>query len=320
MGVPWLPPELANGPFSVAQARDSGMPRWRVRDPALHSPTRAVRVAEPPRTPELRARAFAVGLPDDVVFSHVTACQLWGLDLPSHLDAAMDLDVMRSSERSQIRRRGCRGHRGSQVRATTVVRGLRVTGLADTWVDLGELLGGGVELDDLVVIGDQVATRLAGRPDAGSSTAPADRGRDDLASALARRCRPRGKVVLTEALDLVRAPVRSPMETRARLMFGRAGFPEPAVNRAIFHRGGGWLLEGDLVWEAQRVIGEYQGSDHASIRRRSHDASRQALAQDEGWRLLEIYAEDVYRPARRVTCLRRFADALGLDPSQLDLR
>jgi len=102
-------------------------------------------------------------------------------------------------------------------------------------------------------------------------------------------------------------------------MFVRAGFPEPAVNRNVFHRDGGWLLEGDLVWESQRVIGEYQGSDHGSIRRRSHDASRSALAQDEDWRVLEIFAEDVYRPARRIDCLRRFAGALDLDPRTLDI-
>jgi hypothetical protein len=103
-------------------------------------------------------------------------------------------------------------------------------------------------------------------------------------------------------------------------MFQRAGFPDPAVNRAVLHRDGGWLLEGDLVWEERRVIGEYQGSDHGSIRRRSHDASRHALAGDEGWRLLEIFAEDVYRPARRIDCLRRFAAALELDPSHLQIR
>ena len=320
MGAPWLPSELADRPFSVAAARDSSLPRWRVRDPALHIPTRAVRVAERPSTPEQRARAFAVALPDDVAFSHVTACQLWGLDLPRQLEATSELDVMRRTTHSQIRRRGCRGHRGLEVRTTTELRGLRVTGLADTWVDLGELVGEEVGLEDLVVIGDQVATRLAGRPEPGSSAPPPDRGHHHLEVALARRCRPRGKAVLGQALQLVRAPVRSPMETRTRLMFGRAGFPEPAVNRPVFHRDGQWLLEGDFVWEAERVIGEYQGRDHASIRRRSHDASRQALAQDDGWRLLEIYAEDVYRPARRVDCLRRFAAALGLDPAGLNIR
>ncbi len=103
-------------------------------------------------------------------------------------------------------------------------------------------------------------------------------------------------------------------------MFVRAGFPEPAVNREVFHRDGSWMLEGDLVWESRRVVGEYQGRDHGSIRRRSYDSARSSLAADEGWRVLEIYAEDVYRPARRVACLTRFAKALDLDPATLFLR
>ena len=123
--------------------------------------------------------------------------------------------------------------------------------------------------------------------------------------------------MLAAALDLVRAPVRSPMETRARLMFVRAGFPEPEVNGIVLDGDGFWMLEGDLVWREQRVVGEYQGRDHASIRRRSYDSSRNALAADHDWRVLEIYADDVFRPPRRVACLQRFARALGLDPDGL---
>ena len=78
-------------------------------------------------------------------------------------------------------------------------------------------------------------------------------------------------------------------------MFHRAGFPEPELNAVVRDAHGGWLLEGDLVWRKQRVIGEYQGSDHASIRRRSADSSRATGAEAEGYRVLEIYAEDVYR-------------------------
>jgi hypothetical protein len=37
------------------------------------------------------------------------------------------------------------------------------------------------------------------------------------------------------------------METRARLVFHRAGFPEPEVNGAIHASHSGWLAEGDLV-------------------------------------------------------------------------
>ncbi len=85
----------------------------------------------------------------------------------------------------------------------------------------------------------------------------------------------------------------------------------------MFDRHGGWLLEGDLVWHRQRVVGEYQGLDHASIRRRSADASRATSAEAEDYRILEIYSEDVFRGGRRRACLTRFARALHLDPADL---
>ncbi|WP_460938478.1 hypothetical protein [Phycicoccus ginsengisoli] len=189
-----------------------------------------------------------------------------------------------------------------------------MTSLPDTWVDLGELAEPGMSLDDLVIVADAVATRLAGPPGPGEADDDLrGRGRAELERVLASRTRPRGKRLLTEALDLARAPVRSPMETRARLMFLRAGFPEPEVNGVVLDGDGFWMLEGDLVWREQRVVGEYQGRDHASIRRRSYDSTRTALAADHDWRVLEIYADDVFRPPRRVACLQRFARALGLD-------
>jgi hypothetical protein len=266
-------------------------------------------------------RSFQVALPDDCVFSHVTAAQLWQLPLPESLSQDRTVDAMRASERGRVRRTGCRGHRGLELRRVATAQGLPVTSLADTWVDLGEATVRGLSLDDLVVLGDAVATRLDGRP--GPDEVDQDRrgrGRDDLAQVLASRTRPRGKGMLSEALDLVRSPVRSPMESRARLMFVRAGFPEPEVNVAVLDSDGFWMLEGDLVWRDQRVIGEYQGRDHASIRRRSYDATRVALAADHGWRVLEIYAEDVFRPPRRIACLTRFAHALALDLLGLSIR
>jgi hypothetical protein len=151
MQIPWLPPELTGVPFGVADARDSGMPRWRLRDRALHVPTRSVRSVGVPSTPVERAAAFRVALPDDAVFSHVTACQLWRVSLPRQLEAQRDLDVMRATSRAQVRRSGCIGHRGLELRETATASGLRVTGLADTWVDLGEVAARGLTLDDLVV-------------------------------------------------------------------------------------------------------------------------------------------------------------------------
>ena len=230
---------------------------------------------------------------------------------------------MRDSTRPRVRRSGCIGHKGLERRAVVEVDGLRVVELADTWVDLGEVAGRGIRLDDLVVAGDVVARRLDAGPDRGSTGRSLDGGRlpdhgqGALRMALEARVRPRGKALLAEALPLVRAGSRSPMETRARLMFHRAGFPEPELNADVRDAHGGWLLEGDLVWRQQRVIGEYQGSDHGSIKRRSADASRATSAEQHGYRVIEIFAEDVFGGGRRRACLTRFARAMHLDLATL---
>jgi len=251
-----------------------------------------------------RAAAFALALPDDVAFSHATAAVVLGIPLPERFEKSTVLDVMRDSRRTPIRRKLCAGHRGLESREVVEVSALRVVAAADTWCDLGDLVGRGLTIDDLVVAGDEVLNRLG--PDVAA-----------LPDVLARRGRPRGLKCLERAISLSRPGVRSPMESRARLMFVHAGFPEPEVNADVFDSQGGWLLEGDLVWRKHRVIGEYQGADHGSIRRRSADASRLTSAEAEGYRILEIYAEDVYRGGRRRACLTRFARELGLDVADL---
>ena len=308
MSGPVLPEPWRDRPFTVGQLRDAGLPRSRVRHPGLHLPTRSVRSVQPVETLAQRAGAFALALPDDVAFSHATAAVLLGIPLPERFAKGEVLDVMRESCRTPIRRKLCVGHRGLESRVVEQVSGLRVVAEPDTWCDLGELVGRGLTVDDLVVAGDHVINHRR-------------RQHPTLAQVLAQRCRPRGAASLEEAVALVRPGVRSPMESRARLMFVRAGFPEPEVNAAVLDAHGGWLLEGDLVWRqdgrVRGVIGEYQGSDHASIKRRSADSSRVTTAEREGYRVLEIYAEDVYLGARRRACLDRFARALSIDPSSL---
>ncbi|HZB66524.1 MAG TPA: hypothetical protein VE503_03815, partial [Ornithinibacter sp.] len=303
--------------------RDAGVRPTDLRAAGLHIPTRAVRCRDEPDCLRARVAAFSRALPADVAFSHVTAARLLDLPLPRQLvDDGADLHVMRDSARTRVRRSGCVGHRGLERRAVVEVDGVRVVEPADTWVDLGEVAGRGIRLDDLVVAGDVVARRLVAGPHTGSIGRSLDgrlpdHGQGALRVALDARVRPRGKALLAEALPLVRAGSRSPMETRARLMFHRAGFPEPELNADVRDAHGGWLLEGDLVWRQQRVIGEYQGSHHASIKRRSADASRATSAEDHGYRVIEIFAEDVFGGARRRRCLTRFAQAMHLDLATL---
>jgi hypothetical protein len=210
MPLEWLPPELCAEPFTIDGARETGVPDWRLRDAALHLPTRSVRSAVPVDDVLARARAFRAALPDDVVFSHVTACQLWGLTLPDGVEGEAELDVLRETRRNRIRRTGCSGHRGLESRARATRHGLPLTGLVDTWVDLGEVLDRGLRPDDLVVVGDEVATRLAGPPEPASGRPDWSIGPSLLKQALSRRVRPRGGAALEAALGLVRAPCDRP--------------------------------------------------------------------------------------------------------------
>ena len=301
---PELPEALRRGPFSVSELRTKGLPASRLRHEHLVRPTRSVRSTSEPAGTVERAAAFAVALPADCAFSHVTAAVLLGLPLPPALEGQLDLDVMRETSRPRIRRSGCLGHRGLEGREVLRVRGVRAVAPADTWVDLGEVLHRGLGVEDLVVVGDVVANRYADGPAA-------------LFEALDRRTRARGAEELRRAGRLVRAGVRSPQESRARLMLVRAGFPEPEVNADVHDAAGGWLLEGDLVWRRQRVIGEYQGEDHASRRQGSSDAHRAGLAHAAGWTVVELFAEDLSRPPRRRVTLLRLARELMIDPTSL---
>jgi hypothetical protein len=315
IGMPRRLPELPTGPLSLDACRELGLVDHQWRSPQLRRLTQTVRALHEPRDLVERARAFAVALPDDVAFSHATAARLWNLPLPRALENSDTLHVIRPSGRPSIQRKGCAPHSGAEWRTLDFHHGVRLTSPADTWLDLAQLDDRTMGRDDLVVVGDAVVRRRPTTDDVNAPTA----GVATLADALDARARLRRRAVLREALGLVRVGVRSPMETRARLVFHDAGFPEPEVNAVVTTAGGEWLAEGDLVWREQRVVGEYQGVDHGSIKRRSADADRAGLVGEHGWTMLEIYSEDVYVSARRTRMLQRFARPLGLVEAALRL-
>ena len=227
------------------------------------------------------------------------------------------MHVVGPVEESRVRREGLVGHRMLHQRGITDVNGLRVVDLADTWVDLGELVGRGkpVGLDDLMVIGDACAARL-------QTVRP-------LRRALAKRVRPRGKVTLLEALEYIRVRSWSPRETMCRLMFVRVGLPEPLPNEPIY---ASWDPErllgyGDLVWRIElpsgrviKVIGEYQGEEfHSGDEQRRHDDARTELFGRDGWLVLEIWNADVCTTEARQETVRRFARELEIDVETLNL-
>jgi hypothetical protein len=197
------------------------------------------------------------------------------------------------------------------------VDGMQVVCPADTWVDMGELVGRGrpVGLDDLIVLGDACATRLGAV--------------EPLRVALGRRTRPRGKRTLQEALGLIRFGSASPMESVVRVMFVRAGLPEPLLNEPVHASdGSGRLLGfGDLVWKIHRpgkkpvkVIGEYQGEEfHASDEQREHDKHRRRGFERDGWTVQEIWKSDVSDDQARRSLVERMAWSLRVPADELRL-
>lgn len=300
-----LPPH----PFLSSSMRLAGIPQRLLDSPLLFRPHRGVRALRPPESLVERASGLAPVLPDGSAFSHITAAMLHGLPLSFAMEQDERLHVTRPLDGRRMRRPGVVAHRALHPRALTCVEGLVVVDLADTWADLGELVGRGkpVGLDDLIVVGDAIATRLG-------STAP-------LRAAVMARVRPRGKVTLLEALEEIRVGSASPRETLARLVLVRCGLPEPALNAPVLDAGGRLLGFADLLWEEQRLAGEYQGKAfHDEPDQRVRDARRaHRFKRGAGLSMEEIWNEDMKDSEARRACVLRFAAALGVAESSLDL-
>src|SRR5690606_9120072 len=120
-------PSAALGPaFRVAEAPASAHTDWSTRSVRMSMPTRGVRTTDPILDTPAAVGAFARALPTDVVFSHTTAAQLWGLWLPRRLQPERALHVMRPTDRAPIERLGCVSHRGLERREIVERGGVRV--------------------------------------------------------------------------------------------------------------------------------------------------------------------------------------------------
>ncbi|HET7800686.1 MAG TPA: hypothetical protein VFL38_09710 [Humibacillus xanthopallidus] len=264
-----------------------------------------------------QCRVALTVLPAGCAFSHLTAARLLRLPTSYAMDEDTRIHVIRAITSNRVRLPGFCGHRALHRREVVDVEGLPVVGAADTWVDLGELVGRGkcVGLDDLIVVGDACATLLGAR--------------EPMVLACLRRVRPRGKRTLLEAYEEIRVGSASAGETVARLMLVRAGLPEPLLNEPIFATWDPDLLlgVGDLVWiitledgRVIRLVGEYQGEAfHSSDVQRARDERRGHRLGDDGWAMEEIWKGDVGADAARRETVERFASALEFPPDRLRL-
>ena len=280
--LPDLPEELRDRPFTLSEARRLRVSQARLEARDLLRPTWGVRAHHRAGTVEELAQTVSLAVTGDFAFSHLTAARLWRLPLPEPWHPDEVLHVMRAG--TPLRRAGVVGHRGLGTRSHETLRGLPVTSAVDTWADLAAVPGFGVE--DLVIAGDAFATRD-----------PALLERMVEASRATGRRGRRGRRTLREAGRLVRSGSGSPMESRARLHFGRAGLPEPELNAEVFGEDGNFVARADFLWRDARVIVEYEGDHHRTDRRQwQSDIQRTRLLESLGWRVLRITGADLRGP------------------------
>lgn len=292
-----LPPEFTRGAFTVASALRAGIPENRLRRRDLVSPFHGVRAqtsgsdsATPSmmnatsgpdiwaKTRELaltRAASFQTRMRQGVVFSHTTAAHVHGFYLPSRLATDLRVHVATTEESKRPRTRGVKHHLIPEGRVNvTKIGSLLTTAPLDTWCMLAKLL----TVDEIIVIGDQLVRRQ--QPFATM---------DDLHRAVRRHTGRHGVKKLRAAMPSIRARTDSPKETEVRLLLMRAGLPEPSINVPILDRAGNHIRLGDLVYENERVLIEYDGGQHRSDDVQFHkDIDHLERAMESGWRVIKV--------------------------------
>ena len=202
-------------------------------------------------------------------------------------------------------RRGLRLHRRStHPDDITIVHGIPCWGATRTLVELARL-----PLPELLVVQIIDGALLDRRTTKEALLACADRfaGERNIAIARRRICRSRAKV-------------RSPQETRLRLILEDAGIDVDVALEIREPRTGELIAEGDLGIRRLLLWGEYDGfEEHTSKSQFGSDRARDRWLFRRGWEPMRYSDRDLRDPASTVAEWRRaIADApariAGLDP------
>ena len=275
-----LPDDLSEDPFHLTQGINAGFTEKQLRARRFERPFAGVRTLEQLATVEQLALAYQPKMHPAAFFTHTTAAVLYGIWLPEALKAEQVLHVSVVPPARAPRDRHVKGHHLIERPGLVRTRdGMRIASPLETWCQLATVLG----LLDLIVAGEWLLAK--GRP-----------GRVPLhllVAAVETGDRPR-QSLLERALPALREGVRSPWETRLRLLLVGAGLPEPEINGAIRTEEGRFVAECDLVYRAARIVVEYEGAQHfADVKVARKDITRYERLQDLGWRVIRVTVDDL---------------------------
>lgn len=248
-----------------------------------------------------RARSYLLIAATDAFFCGKTAAAILGLPVPLTCG-----DVLHVGRPAPARAPRVAGVRGTQVRqgraAIGVFRGFPVTSPASTWAMLGESL----DVEELVVLGDAMASEVCARSRQGPPREPLAT-LAELREAMSGRGRP-GAPKLRQALALVRTGSSSPPETQLRLALLRAGLPEPELDVEVRDPSGRILGRSELAYVRKRVAFEYE-SDHHRVEQRqwNRDIGKYQDYAEAGWKVVRVTAHLLYRERQELVRQARVA-------------
>ena len=239
-----------------------------------------------------RLRAALLSHPEGAVASHFSAARLYRLPVPDH--PFEHVTVFRTDDRR--RRHGVKSHVTKRLKRVRHVRGIPVLDPVTVFIQLA----GQLSLVDLVVLGDALVRELGITP-----------------RKLVALCRRSGDYYAKRAAvaaAYVRAGVDSPMESILRMLIVLAGLPEPRTDVRVYDEDGVLRRRFDLYYVDGRVIVEYDGRQHARDSSQwLRDLERREEFDDQGYRILVVTSEGIYRaPERTLQRLRRVLVARGV--------
>lgn len=295
-----LPAELLGQPFTVSDARRSGVRRRRLGHPDLLRPFHGVRVPVNSLSPDWpddsptgiastlrRVRAYAPLLRPGQYFSHLTAARLWHAPLPLPSSDTEPLHVTAQSPKNGPRTAGVVGHSAKSGQQGSARYGLPVSNPADTWVSLAPLLS----LDDLVAVGDALilVPAIPRRTDERPFTKI-----PQLADAI-EHSSGRDSKKAREALRHIRQGSESRPESLLRLLLVRAGFPAPILNANVSDRAGNWLGRADMLFPQWNVVVEYDGDQHrTNSYQYEKDITRIENFERSGWAVVRVRKQGLF--------------------------
>ena len=265
-----LPPTLATGSFTTADAYAAGLSRKSLRGPTVRRLHRGVYVPSS-RVVGVRDEVHAarLALPIPILVTGVTALWCYGVEVgrPRPLQFV-------TTHPHQVRRPGLQVSRTGNL---PPARGRSVSPEHAFAVAARRL-----NLLELVTAGDWLVRR--------NRTTP------PRLVAYARVHRGAGAALVRRAAALVRDRVDSPRETKLRLCLVLAGLPEPECN-PLLGTADYPIGRVDLLLEAYKLILEYEGDQHRTDKGQwNTDIYRVEEFTSEGYRVLRVTAEHMHQP------------------------